>query len=98
MLDNWTTAPFSEPVRAMLGFLHKLSHTPDEAKSEDVQPLHAAGVSDDMIIDALHVSLLLHTMNRISNALDFEVFSTEDFARKAETRVQLGGARTATGF
>ncbi len=82
----------------MLTFLHKLSHTPDEAKPGDVQPLHAVGVNDDMIIDALYVSLLLHTMNRISNALDFEVFSTEDFARKAETRVQLGGAKTATGF
>ena len=51
MLDNWSTASFSARVRAMLGFLQKLSHSPEAVNAGDVKELHAAGITDLAIMD-----------------------------------------------
>ena len=52
VLNDWRTAPIDAKLRAMLGFLEKLTLTPAEVGPADVAPLRAAGLSDAAIEDA----------------------------------------------
>ena len=57
---------------AMLTLLEKVTLTPDQVTSADVDTVRAAGVSDEAIVDALHVNLIFNIMNRLANAFDFQ--------------------------
>ena len=67
------TAPISAQLRTMLSFLAKLSLQPDDVSAADLEPVRDAGVSDAAIEDALMVGALFNVMDRIADALDFEV-------------------------
>ena len=83
VLDDWRTAPVDERLRATLGFLEKLTLSPGEVGPEDVAPLRAAGVRDEAIEDAILVCTLFNVMDRIADALDFEVPEREWFLERA---------------
>jgi alkylhydroperoxidase family enzyme len=81
VLDDWYTAPIDEKLRAMLGFLEKLTLAPAEV--EDMIPLHAAGVSEQAARDAIDVCALFNIIDRIADSLGFSVPTPETFARTA---------------
>ena len=56
---DWRTAPIDERLRAMLGFIEKLTLRPDELGPEDADAVRAAGVSDEAMVDAIHVARAL---------------------------------------
>jgi AhpD family alkylhydroperoxidase len=56
---------------AMLPLLEKVTLTPDQVASADVDAVRTAGVSEEAIVDALHVNVIFNIMNRLANALDF---------------------------
>jgi len=58
-------------VAAMLPLLEKVTLTPDQVTSADVDTVRAAEVPDEAIVDALHVNLIFNIMNRLANAFDF---------------------------
>jgi len=72
-LDNWRTAPIEPKLREMLGFLEKLTLSPNDVQPGDVEPLRAAGVSDRAILDAIYVCFLFNLMDRVADALGFDV-------------------------
>lgn len=65
---------------AVATLLEKVSRTPDDVTRADVDEVRAVGVADDAIVDALHVNLILNTMNRLANAFDWE-WESEDQTR-----------------
>jgi uncharacterized peroxidase-related enzyme len=90
VLDDWRTAPIAEPLRAMLGFLAKLTLEPAAVTAGDVAPLRAQGLSDAAIEDAIHVAVLFNMYDRMADTLDFDVPGPESFAHGAKALLTRG--------
>jgi alkylhydroperoxidase family enzyme len=73
VLEDWQTAPVNEKLRAMLGFLEKVTVTPADITPDDIRPLRAQSLSDRTIQDALLVCTLFNIIDRVADALDFAV-------------------------
>ena len=73
VLDDWRSAPIDERLQATLGFLEKLTLSPEDIRLEDVVVLGAAAVSYLAVEDAIFISTLVNIIDRIADALDFEV-------------------------
>ena len=92
MKRDWRTAPVPENIRATLGFLEKLTLTPDEVTHADADAVRAAGVSDDALVDAIHVCALFSMIVRLADALDWDVPSFEAFFERADAMLAGGYA------
>jgi alkylhydroperoxidase family enzyme len=91
-LDNWRTAPLDESVRATLGFLEKLTLSPESVSAADVRPLRALGLSDSAIEDAIHVCVLFNIYDRLADAFDFDIPDKQGFEIGAATLLKRGYA------
>jgi hypothetical protein len=74
----------------MLGFIEKLTLRPDELVPADADAVRAAGVSDEALVDALHVAALFNMIDRMADSLKFEVPPYESFLGRAETMLAEG--------
>ena len=70
-----------EPLRATLGFLEKLTLRPDELDPQDAEAVLAAGVREDALVDAIHVTALFTMIVRLADSFDWRVPSDEQLAR-----------------
>ena len=73
VLRDWRTAPIDERLRAMLGFLEKLTLTPEAITVEDARALRRAGVSAAAAKDAVHVAFVFAFFTRMADALGFDL-------------------------
>jgi uncharacterized peroxidase-related enzyme len=89
-LGNWRSAPVTEPQRAMLGFLEKLTLHPSTLRENDIQQLRDAGLSDQAVEEAIRVCFALTVINRLADALDFEVPSDASTERAARILFMAG--------
>ena len=89
-LEDWRSAPFDERVRATLGFLERLTLEPGSIGPEDGERVRAAGVSDGALADAIRVCALFNTIDRIADALGFDVPPDEVFAERAPAFLERG--------
>lgn len=89
-LDDWHTAPLNEKTKVMLGFLEKLTWEPHNIGTGDVSPLRAAGLSDAAIEDAIHICAGFNIINRIADALDFELPTPAGLVRSTEILLTRG--------
>lgn len=90
VLQDWRTAPVNERVRATLGFLEKLTLLPGEIGPEDLAPLREAGVGEQGIEDVILICSLFSIIDRLADALGFEVPEAESLARGAEHVLKHG--------
>lgn len=90
MYRDWRTAPVDEKLRAMLGFIEKLTLHPDELGTADADAVRATGVTDEALADAIHVSALFNMIVRMADSLAFEVPPYESFLARADTMLAEG--------
>ena len=90
VLDDWRTAPIDKKLRAALNLIEKLTLTPDQIESGDIDALRAEGLGDEAIEDAIHVTVLFNIMDRIADSLGFEIPTAEGFARAADVMLKRG--------
>ena len=97
-LADWRTAPIEERLRAMLGFLEKLTRTPEEVDPRDIAPLRAAGLSERAIREAIYVCFLFSVMDRLADAFDFTLPTAKTTSRVARLLYRMGyGAASLPG-
>jgi uncharacterized peroxidase-related enzyme len=90
VLEDWRSAPISDKLKAMLGYLEKLTTNPDEIGPEDVLPLRSAGIEDEAILEAIHVCVVFSLIARLADALDFKMPSAFANGRSAKMYLRLG--------
>jgi alkylhydroperoxidase family enzyme len=90
VLDDWQTAPIEEKLRATLGFLEKITLSPDVVGPEDAALPCQAGVSDAALRDAVYVCAVFNLIDRVSDALDFAIPSPEGFRKGARMLLRFG--------
>jgi alkylhydroperoxidase family enzyme len=73
VLDDYTTAPISEPLRATLGLLQKMTLDHRSLTPDDVRMVMRAGVSKEAIQDAMEVAFLFNIYDRLADAMGWDV-------------------------
>jgi hypothetical protein len=89
---DWRTAPIDERLRAMLGFLETLTLRPEELSRDDAAAVRAADVSDEAIVDAIHVAALFNMIVRMADSLGWDVPPYESFLGRAQAMLESGYA------
>lgn len=76
----------------MLGFLEKVTVSPQEISATDVIPLRAVGLTDKAIEEALYVCALFNLMDRLADTFDFPLMENDEYQKSAKTLFSLGYA------
>ena len=90
MLSNLDSAPISEPLRATLAFLRKVTREHDAVTRDDVAPLLALGVTRAQIEDALAVGFCFNVITRLADTFAFEVCTPASFDAGARSLLTRG--------
>jgi alkylhydroperoxidase family enzyme len=73
-----------------LRVLKKFTAGPDELSADDFSRARDAGVSDYDMEDALHVAFAFNTINRIADALGFDIPDAAGFQKSANMLLRFG--------
>ncbi len=73
-----------------MNLIEKLTLTPDQIESADIEALRAEGLSDEAIEDAIHVTVLFNILDRVADSLGFEIPTAQGFARAADVLLKRG--------
>ena len=92
MKRDWRSAPVDTRLRVTLGFLENLTLRPHEVTRADADAVRAAGVSDDALVDAIHVAALFNMIVRLADSLGWDVPPFEAFLQRADTMLAGGYA------
>jgi alkylhydroperoxidase family enzyme len=87
---DWRTAPVDPKLRAMLGFLEKLTLDPSSVTRSDADLVRAAGVSDAALVDAIHVCAFFSMIVRLADSLGWDVPSFQEFSARADSMLASG--------
>ena len=79
VLRDFRTAPVSDKLRAMLGYLRTVTLEPEAVGPADLAPLRAAGLSDQAIADAVHICAAFQIYDRLADSLGWHVPVEPDF-------------------
>ena len=94
MLENYTTAPVNERVRATLALLKKVTLDHANVTPEDIRAVRQAGVSVAAIRDALEVGYLFNIYDRLADAMGWDVpLIAEGYYKVAAKRLLKNGYR-----
>jgi alkylhydroperoxidase family enzyme len=77
VLEDYTTAPIDEKLRATLGLLRKMTLEPEGLTAGDVRAVLALGVSRPAVEEALHVAFLFNVYDRLADTLGWDVPAQE---------------------
>jgi alkylhydroperoxidase family enzyme len=80
----------------MLGFIETMTLRPDELGPEDAEAVKAAGVSDDALVDGIHVCAYFNMIVRLADSLGWAVPPPEQLATRAQPMLEGGYALAPT--
>ena len=63
MLDDFETAPITDPERALFAFIAKIIENSTLITQQDVDAVLAAGLTEEIVSDAIDVVALFHFYN-----------------------------------
>ena len=89
VLDDYTTAPFSEMERALFAFLAKMIEDSTSIQHADTDAVRAAGWSDEALYDAITVCSLFQFYNNWIDATgvsDMPAFAYEMSGKRLATQ------------
>jgi alkylhydroperoxidase family enzyme len=89
-LTKLDDAPISAQARAVLPLIDAFTLNYGDLADADVVAVRAAGVSDEAIVDAFYVAYLFNIINRMADALEFEVGSQADFDKSTKSLLGRG--------
>jgi len=89
-LANWRSARVTQPQRAMLGFLEKLTLHPSTLGDHDIQLLRDAGLTDQAVEEAIRVCFAFTIMDRLADALDYDIPSEASTQRAGRLLFMAG--------
>jgi hypothetical protein len=75
------TAPISGELKAALGLVRKLTLSPETVGADDLRAALDAGVSEDAAIDAIYVCFAFNLIDRVADALGFDLMEAEGYRR-----------------
>jgi hypothetical protein len=84
------TAPIAPRLRAALGLVRKLTLTPEEVGAGDLRAILSAGVSEDAVRDAVYVCFAFNLIDRVSDALGFDLMDEQQYRRGAQVLLKVG--------
>jgi alkylhydroperoxidase family enzyme len=84
------TAPISPRLKAALGLVRKLTLSPEEVRADDLRVTLDAGVSEDGAIDAMYVCFAFNLIDRVSDALGFDLMDEDGYRRGAMNLLKFG--------
>ncbi len=91
-MEDYKSAPISEQLRATLGFLKRVTLTPEEVTAKHAGAVFAAGVSHEALDDALHVAFVFNILDRLADTLGWEVVDKKALGRLAKFSLRFGYA------
>ena len=90
MLADYRIAPIDEKLRAMLGFIEKLTLLPTEVGGDDMKPVLAAGVTPEAVREALYVVGMFSTITRCADAFGFGIPDDAGFEASGKSLLKFG--------
>jgi alkylhydroperoxidase family enzyme len=84
------TAPISPRLKAALGLVRKLTLSPEEVRADDIRMTLDAGVSEDGAINATYVCFAFNLIDRVSDALGFDLMDEEGYRQAAQVLLKFG--------
>jgi alkylhydroperoxidase family enzyme len=92
VLNDYRTAPIDEKVRATLALLEKITLEADQVGAQDLERLRDLHIAEEAVENALHVCVLFNIIDRVADALGFEVPAPEVLAFGAKLSLRRGYA------
>jgi alkylhydroperoxidase family enzyme len=89
-LAKLDAAEISAGARAMLRLLEKFTLEHGDLGAEDFSEVRTLGVGDEAISDAFYVAYLFNIINRMADALRFEIGSQADFDKSTKSLLGRG--------
>ena len=90
MLENYRTAPISDPEKVLLAYIEKVNCDCAAVEQADIDRLHQAGWTDEAIYDAIMVCGLFNFFNRWIDATGVEAMSKADHAASGKRLATRG--------
>ena len=84
------TAPVSEELKAALALVRKLTLSPEEVGPDDIRATLKAGMSEDGVVDLLYVCFAFNLIDRVADALGFDLMDEEGYRRAAQVLLKFG--------
>jgi hypothetical protein len=90
VLADPETAPIAPRLRAALGLVRKLTLAPEDVGADDLHAILSTGVGADAVRDVVYVCFAFNLIDRVSDALGFDLMDEKGYRRGAQILLRVG--------